>query len=412
MKKKKNKRATNLAQARKEEEERLKEQLKDIDRFAGSSEDDSDDDPESEEEIENSSDEEQEFGNASVEGDNDDRDENYDDEKSKENVTEQNESMRNNPESSDEDEYGNVDNDSYDDDSESDSETNRRPSHSKIPKKSSNEKKAIGMSNAMAKILGMGIPSDNLSKKNKSQHQSKSAILSKTTTKLQKQQEMERKALQSLRQKRKLRRAEHLTAMHIPVGNMIGTTPVRSSAGQGKISQWEEINMERSYRRIATRGVVALFNAISKHQLAQREQHEQNTHGIKNKQDRDVQAMTKRGFLDALKQTANKTEGSAVGEKEKTVNGSSNGTSITDNPGKAIEATLKETDSKRGGNWNALRDDFMMGAKLKVNSDENFEMLRFIKYSLCLGIDILQFTTIQMCHLSTHCTGLGQRNFR
>jgi len=385
MKKKKNKRATNLAQARKEKEERLKEQLKDMDRFAGSSEEE--DNVEEEENDVESSDEEEESSGSSAEAENDD--DTIEEEEPQKKVLEQKGKVHEDSESSDEDEYGNVDNDSHDDDSETEIETKHKPSRSKIPSNSSSEKKAVGMSNAMAKILGMNIPSEK--KKNK-QNPPKSAILSKTKTKLQKQQEMEKKALQTLRQKRKLRRAEHLTSLHIPVGNMVGAPIKSSSTDSHNISQWEEITSERSYRRIATRGVVALFNAISKHQQAQREQQEQNIHGISKKHDQDVQSMTKRGFLDALKQTANKKED--IPNKDHSMNGSNNGPSNgtdtnTNTNSNTNESTLnkEEKDSSRGGSWNALRDDFMMGAKLKVSMKIYLNMFiiftAFILFNYC-----------------------------
>ena len=379
----KKKKGKSHAQMKKEEDLKLQQKLQDIDRFAGSSEEEDNTNNDDSDEDDDDDEMEEQVKEPQSEEENDDDDDDDDDDE------EQDGNKNNNSDSSDEDEYGDVDSD--DDENENENKNKKdddddeyndqvKPKKSKTPSHMT-ESKALGMSNAMAKILGIMDPSssktpeeeeedgdgdddkEDVHDKKKGKHKSQtttSAILSKTKTKLQKQQEQEKLTLQALRQKRKQRRTENLSVMHIP------------TAAGGIFSNWEEINMERSHRRVATRGVVALFNAISKHQLAQKEQLEQaNATGIvkKNKHEDNgdgggggggssgVQNMTKRGFLDALKESANKKEDKQLKKK----------TSLEEKENH-VGANGKEKDGKRstgGRAWNALQDDFMMGSKLK-----------------------------------------------
>lgn len=89
-----------------------------------------------------------------------------------------------------------------------------------------------GMANAMARILSSA---------------TENPVLSKTTTKLQLQASQEAQELKALKSRRKLNREKRLSNYHVP------------SSGEVEVVQ------ERSHRRVATRGVVALFNAIAQH---------------------------------------------------------------------------------------------------------------------------------------------------
>ena len=138
-----------------------------------------------------------------------------------------------------------------------------------------------------------------------------------------------------------------------------------------------EIESERTYRRIATRGVVALFNAISKHRadaeakIADREEEKKRRAEAamdgnslkKRKKDSSEEtnnsATTKRGFLDMIKKSSVTTS--------TTIAGGSSSTRVVER-GTDSAATIKQhngTTPARPVGWNALKDDFMMNSKLK-----------------------------------------------
>merc|ERR1712008_643582 len=107
------------------------------------------------------------------------------------------------------------------------------------------------MSNAMARILGTS----------NQELRATSVVLSKTTTPLQKMQMKQKEEAKALREKRRDNRERSLTALHIPLS--VATT---NSIQTGQHSVARELERERLHRRVATRGVVALFNAITQHQ--------------------------------------------------------------------------------------------------------------------------------------------------
>lgn len=122
-----------------------------------------------------------------------------------------------------------------------------------------NENEQSGMAGAMARILGFSAPTTK---------QLKAVVLSKTITPLQKQQRKEREQQDALRLKRKHRREVNLNALHIPLSVAVS----RPVPGKGKSSNnvakaiTKDIELESMHRRVATRGVVALFNTIAQHQ--------------------------------------------------------------------------------------------------------------------------------------------------
>jgi hypothetical protein len=107
------------------------------------------------------------------------------------------------------------------------------------------------MANAMARILGTVTNSSATS----------SSVLAKTVTPLQRLQKKEKEEMKALREKRLAKRERNLTALHIPLS--VATT---NTIQDGRLSVTKELEQERFHRRVATRGVVALFNAISQHQ--------------------------------------------------------------------------------------------------------------------------------------------------
>jgi len=236
--KSKKKKSTGKAEPVKSNEELLKE----LDRFAGSSEEDEpnaeDTDDESVNSVEDSRQRKTLDGEEADESSLDDE----------------------NDASSDDDEYGvasapkpkkkKASRDDSDDGSDSDSDDDMQ-----LVETSNN-----GMAGAMAKILGLAMS-------NKAK-QTKAVVLSKTITPLQKQQKKEKEEYDALKLKRKQRREVNLTALHIP----LSAATSRPIAGKDKSSDLiakamaQEIEVESMHRRVATRGVVALFNTIAQHQ--------------------------------------------------------------------------------------------------------------------------------------------------
>lgn len=116
---------------------------------------------------------------------------------------------------------------------------------------------ASKMASAMGRILG----TENRGK-NESNSRTSSVVLAKTVTPLQKLQHKEKNEQKAMKEKRKANRERNLTALHLPLS--IATT--NSIESGGKLSVAKELEQERFHRRVATRGVVALFNAITQHQ--------------------------------------------------------------------------------------------------------------------------------------------------
>ena len=116
---------------------------------------------------------------------------------------------------------------------------------------------ASKMANAMGRILG----TENRGQ-NEISSRASSVVLAKTVTPLQKLQQKEKDEQKAVKEKRKANRERNLTALHLPLS--IATTNNIESGG--KLSVAKELEQERFHRRVATRGVVALFNAITQHQ--------------------------------------------------------------------------------------------------------------------------------------------------
>lgn len=106
----------------------------------------------------------------------------------------------------------------------------------------------------MASVMGRILAGDD--KKRKAP--TSSVVLGKTITPLQKLQQQEKEKLKA----RQANRERNLTAMHYPLS--IATS--NNVHTEERLSVAKELEQERFHRRVATRGVVALFNAISQHQ--------------------------------------------------------------------------------------------------------------------------------------------------
>jgi hypothetical protein len=355
--KKKNK--ASKKQILEEQKKKKEQQLNNLDRFAGSSEEeDSDVEPDEEmEEPMKGSD-----GDDDTDDDTDDDDE-YDGDKEETVRNDRSSKTKNNnidddssSPSSDEDEYNGGESNQKqsridDDDDDEDDDGNEWMTNS------NRNKGQMKMAFAMSKILGLATSSDpkgstTLMDKMKS----KTPILSKTTTPLQKLLKKEEEEIQAMKLKRKQRRITNLTALHKPLSAATSTFRAKNNknGGSGGASSLAtEIEIESAHRRVATRGVVALFNTIAKHQQQSQQLRDGNAFKTESSSGKPMKNMTKFGFLDMLKQTAPAQAGSTTGSNGK--DGKKNGSK---------ESPSSEKKSKSPG-WNALKDDFMMNSKLK-----------------------------------------------
>ncbi|KAM9425293.1 RRP15-like protein [Pholidichthys leucotaenia] len=96
---------------------------------------------------------------------------------------------------------------------------------------------------------------------------------------------------------------------------------------------------ERALQRIATRGVVQLFNAVKKHQKSVKEE-VKGAGGSERKKAKILSSISKRDFIDVLR-------------------GTGGGTRV---PRKTEKDAAADVDPPA---WSVLRDDFMMGATMK-----------------------------------------------
>jgi len=195
-----------------------------------------------------------------------------------------------------------------------------------------------GMAGAMSRILGGQTAS-------RKSMDSGNVILSKTKTPLQKLQIKEKQRRIEAKETRSDRRSERLTCMHVP---LLAATTFQMSGSDKSMSQ--ELELERMHRRVATRGVVALFNAITQHQQSQIEQQLQSKEDVVKAKNKDIQNISKKGFLDMI--------------KSKGVSKEEDGNSSPKKDNQESKQNSKDKSSSSGG-WSALKDDFMMNSKLK-----------------------------------------------
>ncbi|XP_011784830.1 PREDICTED: RRP15-like protein isoform X2 [Colobus angolensis palliatus] len=102
---------------------------------------------------------------------------------------------------------------------------------------------------------------------------------------------------------------------------------------------------ERNLQRIATRGVVQLFNAVQKHQKNVDEKVKEAGSSMR-KRAKLISTVSKKDFISVLRG----------------MDGSTNETTSSKKKPKAKQSEVK---SEEGPGWTILRDDFMMGASMK-----------------------------------------------
>ena len=291
---------------------------------------------------------------------------------------------------------------------------------------SKSEGMSRGLAGAMSRILAVGKLSSSSSSNTirgakslptSSIPNSKPIILSKTTTPIQRLQRQIKNEERELMQKRKNRRADNLSAMRLPLAptagmsaeklrkqkekmkNVVKSTGATNNKKKKKsiddddedndgkddlydsnaLAMANEIESERTHRRIATRGVVALFNAISKHRadaeakiLEREEEKKRRAAAIndmngggnvlkkrkKESEENNNSATTKHEFLDMIKKSSMTNTKTVVG-------GSTTAKVVrSDDPAVPIKQQNGLTSTISVG-WNALKDDFMMNSKLK-----------------------------------------------
>jgi len=203
-----------------------------------------------------------------------------------------------------------------------------------------------GLANVMAKIL------------NKKAPEKKSAILAKAKTDREikwKKRQAELEAEPADVKKVKVEDGDE-EADKQPEDNL--TSFQKEKEKQLKRKRWEELShvkphvlekdKERKLQKIATKGVVQLFNAVKKQQKSIDDKLKEAGSSI-NKRDKVMKNVNKGDFLDMLKNTANV-----------------NANPMEDKKSKKTKETSIATDSEPSKpSWGVLRDDFMMGAKMK-----------------------------------------------
>lgn len=407
VKKKKND-SKSSAQRKKEEEKQLEEELQNLDRFAGSSdeedangENNSVDQFVEDEDVPvankgDGSDSSEQSDSESEDGSTADEDDDYDDVYQEDmKAPHRHKKVSKNERESDSGEEEDSEDDYADAiDKQSDDHDDDELISSSFT--SSQSAKGAGMANAMARILGGQLTmqpektSESASKKG-----TKPVVLSKTTTPLQRLQQKMKTEEQALRQKRQNRRAENLSAMRLPLAPSAGMSAEKlwkeTKKSKRKLNIDDdndaaaianEIEGERTHRRIATRGVVALFNAISKHRAAvaaeaaakeqeKREAREEGRSARKKGDESGVSSQTKHGFLDMIKKSAP----SSGAQKDKS------GANETKTQGGSSPQNGENNKKESAVGWSALKDDYMMNSKLKdwdkMSDDDDDEPSNF-----------------------------------
>ncbi|XP_072166827.1 RRP15-like protein isoform X2 [Diadema setosum] len=169
-----------------------------------------------------------------------------------------------------------------------------------------------GWADAMASILRKEAP------------EGSSAVLAKSKDYAKAKEQERKEFMERLKEKQSKKKWE----------NMARTIP--------KVTDRER---ERALQRIATKGVVQLFNAVRKQQKT-REEKLKEVGGSQRKRAKVEASLTKGDFLDMLRGTP---------APSKTDSNPKNGTGLS----------LSQPATKENPSWGVLRDDFMLGAKMK-----------------------------------------------
>ncbi|CAM9113492.1 unnamed protein product [Chrysoparadoxa australica] len=187
------------------------------------------------------------------------------------------------------------------------------------------EEKVGGMGDVMARILSAKVGKD-------------APVLAKRKTKAMKEIESAAQGRSEIREKRAERKAKR-------------TKQMRAANDPSCLE------LERSLKKVATRGVVALFNAISKHAREREEvaNEKANSKGKGKEKGKDI---NKAGFLSMLKEGTKKQK--APGKQGASSQGQEHGES-------------DEKDAGESSQWSVLKGDYMLGATSTKAWDQESE---------------------------------------
>ncbi|NXS54076.1 RRP15 protein, partial [Brachypteracias leptosomus] len=171
---------------------------------------------------------------------------------------------------------------------------------------------SAGWADAMAKVLNKKIP------------QNKSTILAKNK-RLEKEKEKEKQ--ERLEKRMKLDKKREWEMMCRVKPDVV-----------------KDREKERNLQRIATRGVVQLFNAVRMHQKNVDEKVKK-AGSSERQRAKLLSSVSKKDFINVLRNME--------------------GAKGSNSAGKATKSKQGEVKSEEGPEWNILRDDFMMGASMK-----------------------------------------------
>merc|ERR1719264_721986 len=176
-----------------------------------------------------------------------------------------------------------------------------------------------GWADAMAKVLAMGKNSEKTV-----------GVLSKAKKDNAKEKDSEGKVLEPLALRKARKREVDSIGRSMP-------NPLQRNA-------------ERTLTKIATRGVVQLFNAVREQQKDMKSQLRQ-AGGSFRKQEKVLKTINKANFINMLSGKA-MVEGEEPAEKKSRLE-------------KEEEDEDEDEKEQKQSSWNILRDDFMLGAKMK-----------------------------------------------
>jgi Rrp15p len=151
---------------------------------------------------------------------------------------------------------------------------------------------------------------------------------------LQKMARKEQQEQKQLNERRKQNRTKQTSALHVPLS--VATSMQVNLADNNNKSIAQELEQERVFRKWATRGVVALFNAIAKHQKKAGDAHDDGA-ASQSKKTTESKKVSNQSFVEMIRSKA---------LSRSVPSGDIN---ITSTPASSSQPR-----------WNALKDDYML----------------------------------------------------
>lgn len=125
------------------------------------------------------------------------------------------------------------------------------------------------------------------------------------------------------------------------------------------VPDFSTAELESKLRKVATRGVVKLFNAIKTHQRT----HPDAAGDVRERTD----LATKKKFMESLKR------GSSKSTDAKSKSAAHDSDDDSDDNQVSSKSTQKPSKGSSAPSWEVLRDDYMLGAKMKDWNKESDE---------------------------------------